>query len=270
MMMLPELGLLFFFGAIAGVLSGLLGIGGGIVIVPFLVWHFAALGFQEDLIMVMAVGSSLTTILFTALSSSWAHHRRGMIDWSTVKRLSPGLLIGSSFGAMAANLLPTLWFKMIFGGFLLIVAYRMVRKPQTESLKKTHQRRPQGHQGIVIGGLSSLLGIGGGTLSVPYLMHCGIPLHRAIGTSAALGFPIALAGSVTYVALGLDRITLPPGSLGLIYFPAVLGISLTSVPFAPLGAALAHRWPTKNLRTLFAILLAFGGMKLLYQGLQGL
>ncbi|NDG88679.1 MAG: hypothetical protein EBY15_12135 [Gammaproteobacteria bacterium] len=103
MMMLPELGLLFFFGAIAGVLSGLLGIGGGVVIVPFLVWHFAALGFKEELIMVMAVGSSLTTILFTAVSSSWAHHRRGMIDWSTVKRLSPGLLIGSSFGAMAAN-----------------------------------------------------------------------------------------------------------------------------------------------------------------------
>ncbi|NDG88794.1 MAG: sulfite exporter TauE/SafE family protein [Gammaproteobacteria bacterium] len=107
-------------------------------------------------------------------------------------------------------------------------------------------------------------------MSVPYLMHCGIPLHRAIGTSAALGFPIALAGSATYVALGLDRINLPPGSLGLIYLPAVIGISLTSVPFAPLGASLAHRWPTKRLRTLFAILVALGGMKLLYQGLQRL
>jgi len=267
--MLEELALYLGFGCLAGILSGLLGIGGGVVIVPFLVWYFTRLDFPPDAVMIMAVATSLATIVVTSVSSASAHHRRGSVDWPVVMRLAPGILAGSMLGSVIADQLPTRWFKGVFAAFLLIIALRMMAgrtaEPVADSIPNT---RGYTVAGAVIGVLSSILGIGGGALSVPFLARRGVPLRRAVAISSACGFPIALAGTVTYVVLGGSRTGLPPWSLGYVYLPALAGIMLTSVPFAPLGAHLAHRWPVRRLRRVLAFIIALGGAKLLWQALS--
>lgn len=267
--MIEEWALYLAFGGVAGVLSGLFGIGGGVVIVPFLAWFFAARGFPRDSIMVMAVATSLATILVTSVSAVHAHHRRGAVHWPTVFRLAPGILAGSVLGSIIARHLPVPWFKLVFASFLLYVAGRML----SESKSAAEQGRAPGAglfalAGLAIGGVSAILGIGGGTLSVPFLVRCRYAVRNAVAISSACGFPIAVAGTATYIALGWHQASLPMGSLGYVYLPAFSGIILTSIPFAPLGASLAHRWPTRRLRKIFALLVAIVGGKLLWQAAQ--
>ena len=256
------------FGCLAGLLSGLVGIGGGIVIVPFLVWHFAALGFADHLLMVMAVATSLATIIITSISAAWAHHRRGAVLWPVVWLLLPGIMLGSALGSIIADLLPSRWFRLVFAAFLLYVALRLLMQQDQapETLQTTGQRH-FGLAGAVIGALSALFGIGGGTLSVPFLIRHGYPIRNAVAISSACGLPIALVGSATYVALGWQVAARPADSIGFVYLPALIGISLASVLLAPVGAALAHRWPTHWLRRLLALMIALGGGKLLWQAL---
>ncbi len=266
--MFEELALYLGFGCLAGILSGLLGIGGGIVIVPFLVWYFSLRGFPAEAIMIMAVATSLATIVVTSISAASAHHRRGAVDWLAVKKLVPGIVIGAVFGSVVADLLPARWFKLIFACFLLYVSLRMLLKPPRE---RRHEEAPDyrrfGGAGAAIGALSSILGIGGGTLSVPFLARRGYPIREAVAISSACGFPIAVAGTATYIALGWHNATLPAWSFGYIYLPALAGIILTSVPLAPFGAHLAHRWPTARLRLFLALVIALAGGKLLWQAL---
>ena len=264
--MLAEWALYLGFGCLAGLLSGLMGIGGGIVIVPFLAWHFGRLGFPADAVMIMAVATSLATILVTSISASLAHHRLGAVDWTTVRRLAPGILAGAVLGSVIADLLPARAFKLLFSGFLLHASLRMLRQPaktliDSEPLKLGHF----GTAGVVIGALSSILGIGGGTLSVPFLVRRGYPVRTAVAVSSACGFPIALAGSLTYIALGWGNARLPDWSFGYIHLPALTGIVLTSVPLAPMGAALAHRLPVRNLQVLLALVVALAAGRLLVQ-----
>lgn len=269
--MLESLPLYLAFGCLAGILSGLFGIGGGVVIVPFLVWQLGERGFNPESLMVVAVATSLATIVVTSVSAVHAHHRRRAVDWPVVGKLSPSILLGSVLGSVAAHHLPVLWFKLIFALFLLLVATRMLAGGKSGD--GGHWRRTGwllGTAGLVIGSVSAVLGIGGGTLSVPLLVKCRYAMREAVAISSACGFPIAVAGTASYVVLGWGQPGLPSASLGYVYLPAFAGIILTSVAFALVGARLAHTLPTARLRWFFALVLFAIGGKLLWQVLSGL
>jgi uncharacterized membrane protein YfcA len=264
--MLEELVLYLGFGCVAGVLSGMLGIGGGVVIVPFLAWWFERQAFPAESIMLLAVATSLATILVTSVSAVHAHHRRGAVVWPTAWRLAPGVLVGAGLGTLIAKALPVGGFKLVFGLFLLYVAGHMLGRSQgAVGASLTPKGGLLPGAGLVIGALSSVLGIGGGTLSVPFLVRCRYSMQQAVAISSACGFPIALAGTAAYILLGLGQPALPPGSLGYVYLPAFLGIIPTSIAFAPLGAFLAHRLPSARLRRAFGLVVLSVGMRLLWQ-----
>ena len=242
-------------GAFAGLLAGLLGVGGGLIIVPVLALSFAAQGVADEVQMHLAVGTSLATIIFTSLSSVHAHHRRGAVAWSALRAMAPGIVVGALCGALVARWLPTLSLRYLFGAFELFVAVQMAL-----SLKPAPHRGLPGKLGMsaagaVIGSLSALVGVGGGTLTVPFLLWCNVTIQRAIATSAACGLPIAVAGAAGFVISGWDNAQLPAWSSGYLYWPALLGVATTSVLLAPLGARLAHNLPTAVLKQLFALLL---------------
>lgn len=249
-------------GAVTGVLSGLFGIGGGIVIVGMLAYLFTQMGFPEAHIMHMALGTSLATIMLTSISSARAHHHKGNVAWPIVRQLALPIVAGTLLGSVLAAQLHSNWLKLIFAIFLLAVATQLLLNLKPHP----HRQLPVPWLNSLVGGfigvISSLVGIGGGTVSVPYLVYCNIDLRRAIGTSSALGLPIAVAGAIGYAANGLG-LNLPPYSLGFIYLPAFAGIAVASVATAPLGARLAHRLPTDVLRRLFGgFLLILGGRML--------
>lgn len=249
-------------GMLAGMLAGLLGVGGGLVIVPVLTFIFAAQHLPEGHILHLALGTSLASIMFTSISSLRAHHKRGAVDWIVVRRISVGIMVGTFGGSWVAAQLSTRFLKGFFVVFLYYVATQMLLNIKP----KPHRQLPgwgmMSGVGGLIGGVSSLVGIGGGTMSVPFLVWCNIAIHRAIGTSAAIGFPIALAGAIGYVVNGLS-VSLPQYSLGFVYLPALVGISATSIVTAPLGAKLAHSLPIDKLKKIFALLLLVMGTKML-------
>lgn len=249
-------------GAFAGLLAGLLGVGGGLVIVPVLTFIFTSQHLPEAHILHLALGTSLASIMFTSISSLRAHHGRGAVEWTVVRRISAGILIGTFCGSWVAAQLSTNFLKCFFVLFLYYVALQMLLNIKP----RPHRQLPgwAGMSGVggVIGCVSSLVGIGGGTMTVPFLVWCNVAIHRAIGTSAAVGFPIALAGAAGYMLNGLSA-TLPPHSLGFIYLPALVGVSVTSVLTAPLGARLAHSLPIDKLKKIFALLLIVMGTRML-------
>lgn len=255
------------FGAVAGLASGLFGIGGGAIIVPFLVWSLPRQGVDEEVVMIMAVATSLATIVVTSLSSVRAHQRRGFLDWSRVARLTPGLVCGTVLGSIIADHLPTPRFKQLFALFLLVVAVRLFRSEREEQVGNWKDSKVlMVGGGFGIGVLSALFGIGGGSLTVPFLLKCGSSVREAVAVSAACGFPIAVVGTVSYVLLGWHGVDpLPPGSLGYVHGPAFLGIASASVVTAPVGAALAHRLPMRVLKKLFALVLFGLGIRMLWQ-----
>lgn len=242
-------------GLAAGFVAGLLGVGGGLIIVPILIWLFDAQGIAPAIQPHLALGTSLASILFTSLSSVRAHHRHGAVDWTTLRRLAPGIIAGTLAGAWLASLIPARPLKIFFVVFLFYAALQMALnfKP------KPHRELPGAPgmfaAGSLIGGVSSWVGIGGGTLSVPFQVWCNVPLHRAIGTSAAIGFPIAAAGAIGYVSGGWHHADLPSGSLGFLSLPALAGIALGSVLTAPWGAKTAHSLPVAKLKKIFSLLL---------------
>ncbi len=250
-------------GSVAGVLAGLLGIGGGLVIVPMLTFTFTAQGFPESHILHIALGTSLASILFTSLSSVRAHHSRDAVLWPVVFRITPGILIGTFLGSWIASMLTSTFLKGFFGCFLYYVAIQMIL-----GIKPKPTRDLPGSVGIfgvgsTIGIFSSLVGIGGGTLSVPFLVWCNTVMHRAIGTSSAIGFPIAVAGSLGYVLNGIGVEGLPDYTLGFVHLISLSGIVMASVLTAPYGAKLAHSLPVDKLKKIFAILLFLVGTRMI-------
>ena len=242
-------------GTFTGFAAGLLGIGGGMLMTPFLTIIFTAKGFPADMTVKMAVATSLATICFTSLSSVRAHHKRGAVLWHVVKVLAPGILVGSLLGAQVAAALPGKVVGILFALFVAFSATQMFlnRKPEaTRSLPG-----PVGifGAGTVIGGLSSIVGAGGGFISVPFMTWCNIKIHDAVGTSAALGFPIAVAGTIGYIWAGKGLVGMPEGAVGYLYLPALVVISLASVLLAPLGARTAHRMDVRPLKKIFALML---------------
>jgi uncharacterized membrane protein YfcA len=240
-------------GLVAGFIAGLLGVGGGLIIVPVLVWLLEAQGVAQNA-MHYALGTSLASIVFTSMSSLRAHHARGAVDWTTVIRITPGIVAGTLIGAALASRLSPLPLKMFFVAFLFYAAVQM-----WWNFKPTPHRQLPGAAGMfgaggVIGAVSSWVGIGGGTLSVPFQLWCNVPLHRAIGTSAAIGLPIAAAGAAGYAFFGPAGALLP-GTLGYVHLSALAAIAIGSVSTAPLGARAAHALPVSKLKRIFALLL---------------
>lgn len=254
-------------GAIAGLTAGLLGIGGGLIIVPVLAILFAAQGFDAATLMHFAIGTSLATIVFTSISSMWSHHRHNAVRWSVVSAMAPGIALGALAGALLANYISSSGLGRFFGVFEILVAAQLVFGGQPQKHRALAGGLLQSLAGGVIGLLSAILGIGGGTLTVPYLVWHQVDIRKAIGTAAACGLPIALAGGVGFAVAGLDARTDAglgqAGSTGFIYWPAVLAIAAASVLFAPLGARLAHTLSRVVLRRIFALLLVLLGLKML-------
>lgn len=242
-------------GAMSGLIAGLLGLGGGLVLVPMLVWLFSAQQFDPDQIMIMAVATSLATIVPTAMTAIVSHHRKGAVIWRRVFRLTPGILIGAAIGALCADLVSAKVLRSLFVIYLIYVGTNMML--QTKPVLSLHR---QGSwldfvAGGVIGMVSSLLGIGGGTMNVPYLLGQRLEMKKAVAVSSACGLPIALAASGSYILLGWNQEALPEGSLGYIYLPAFIGIVLCSVLTVPLGVHLAHKLPAQRLKRYFAVVL---------------
>ncbi len=259
--MLTEYTLYFLLGAVAGTSAGLLGIGGGLIIVPALAAIFLNQSMPTESIMHLALGTSLATIVFTSISSVYSHHKKHAVDWPGVFKLTPGIVIGAWLGGGVAAQLDSHLLKPIFAFFELSVAAYMLWGKQATPHNNQAGLINFSLSGGIIGCISSLVGIGGGTMSVPWLLWHGRRIHQAIASSAALGLPIALAGSISYLFSGWEKPQLPELSAGYIYLPALLGIVLSSTLFAPLGAHWAHRLDTARLKKLFAytlIVLATG------------
>ena len=253
--MIIEAGLYLLLGAFAGILAGLLGVGGGLIIVPILAAIFISQNMSHDIIMHLALGTSLASILFTSLSSIYSHHKKQAVDWSNAFKLAPGILLGAFLGGILASLLNSDNLKPIFAGFELLVALYML-----SNIKPKQHHKPASFinfsiSGGMIGSISAIIGIGGGTMTVPWLMWHGAGIHKAIATSAAVGFPIALGGAISYLIMGWNHPSLPNHSNGFIYLPALMGIILSSVFFASLGAKWAHQLDVSKLKRLFAYLL---------------
>jgi len=241
-------------GAFAGIAAGLLGVGGGLIIVPVLVAVFQVQSFDSMIVMQLALGTSLASIVFTSLSSVIAHHRRGAVVWSMVGKMAPGMLLGAMFGAYVADNVSGEQLKLFFAIFEVAVAVYMIIG--TPVAKNAFQNILKGSElfavSACIGGLASALGIGGGTITVPYLCMRGIKIHQAVAVSAACGLPIALSGALGYCLFGLNEAALPAYSSGFIHWPAWAGIVAVSLLTAPLGATLAHHLPVASLKKVFA------------------
>ncbi|WP_419784994.1 sulfite exporter TauE/SafE family protein [Pseudodesulfovibrio sp.] len=251
-------------GAFAGVLAGLLGIGGGLVIVPMLNIAFELQHFPDVHIQHVALGTSMATIIFTSISSMRAHHKRGAINYQAFWKLTPGIIIGTYLGAWLASILSTMVLKIFFGLFLYYVATKMLTGKKTEAARDLPATPGMVGAGTGIGIFSALVGIGGGTLTVPFLSWCNLTMHTAIGTAAAVGLPIALAGTAGYLINGLGVTGIPGPHIGYIYLPAFLGIIVMSVITAPYGAKLAHSLPVAKLKRIFAILLYLVATRMLW------
>lgn len=250
-------------GAGVGVVAGLLGVGGGLIIVPVLIMLFQSYDFSSAIITHLAVGTSLTTIILTSISSVRAHHLHEAVLWPVFRRLAPGIVAGTLLGALLASVISSAALKSFFGFFELAVALQMglaIRPPASRGLPG---RFGMSLAGSVIGVVSALVGIGGGTLTVPFLVWCNISIQQAVATSSACGLPIAVAGAVGFMLTGWQNPSLPPGSTGFVYWPAFFGIVVTSMLTAPLGARLAHRLPARSLKKVFAIFLAILGIRML-------
>ncbi len=251
-------------GIVSGLLAGLFGIGGGLVIVPVLIILFMSQGFPEELVMLMAVATSLATIILTAISSVLAHHRLGSVVWAKVLRLSPGILLGAAAGAVVAKQISADALRYVLAIFLLYVAIIMALqvKPKPGHVKQS--RALDFIAAIFIGLLSSIVGIGGGTLTVPYLVRGQMLMRNAVAVSSACGVPIAAAGTASYAILGWHAQHLPEWSLGYVYLPSFIGTGFSSILTAPMGAKLAHKLPAAKLKRYFSLLLFVMAAKLMW------
>lgn len=249
-------------GAVVGILAGLLGVGGGTIIVPMLLAVFPYDGVPPQYAQQLALGTSLASIMFTSIASMLAHHRRGAVNWDIFMRITPGILAGTFLGGLVATHLPTTFLKIFFICFLFAVSCQMFsnyRPPASIHMPGTLGTMAAGG---VIGVLSSFVGIGGGSISVPFMSFCGIDIHKAIGTSAAIGFPIAVAGTLGYIVGGWGRPDLPPMTLGFVHLWALLGIAAASWLTVPFGVKLSHALPTQKLKRGFAIFLVIVALKM--------
>lgn len=254
-------------GLLTGFLAGLLGIGGGMVMVPFLTLMLGDQGVSADLAVKMAIATSMATIIFTSVSSVRAHHKKGAVRWELVKGLAPGIVMGSFLASMGA-------FAALKGSYLALFFALFVGFSATQMFldkKPAPNRQVPGTPGLlgaggVIGFLSGMVGAGGGFVSVPFMTWCNVAIHNAVATSSALGFPIALANVIGYVVAGQGVPNLPEHSFGYLWLPGLVVIASCSVFMAPMGASAAHKLPVKQLKRTFAFVLYLLAAYMLYKG----
>jgi uncharacterized membrane protein YfcA len=256
-------------GVFAGFVAGLFGVGGGLTIVPLLFMLFTAQAFPVEHSMHLALGTSMATIVLTSIASMRAHHAHGAVRWDIVKSFAPGLVIGTLSGSFFATRVPTRPLAMVFTAIVYYASVQMM----LDFKPKPHRQLP-GAFGMVVAGtligiVSSMVAAGGGFLTIPFMVFCNVVIHNAVGTSSALGFPIAVAGTVGYILSGLKTQGLPEYSLGYIYLPAFVGVVTISFLMAPVGARLAHKLPVKQLKRAFGGFLALLATKMLHGLLIG-
>ncbi|AZC21386.1 MULTISPECIES: sulfite exporter TauE/SafE family protein [Pseudomonas] len=251
-------------GACAGVLAGLFGVGGGIIIVPVLVFSFTLQGFDASVLTHLAVGTSLASIIFTSINSVREHHRRGAVRWPIFAWMTLGILMGAGFGALTAEAISGPHLQKIIGVFALVIAMQMALELKPKASREVPGKFGLTAAGGVIGWASAIFGIGGGSLTVPFLTWRSVPMQQAVATSSACGLPIALASALSFMILGWHDPLLPAHSLGFVYLPALLGIALTSMVFARIGARLAHKLSPRLLKRMFAALLFCVGVSFLF------
>jgi uncharacterized membrane protein YfcA len=257
-------------GTCTGFLAGLLGIGGGMVMVPFITFMLSHRGVDGDLAVKMAIATSMATIIFTSISSVRAHHKRGAVRWDLVKGLAPGIVLGSMLGSVGVfALLKGAYLAIFFGLFVGFSATQMFLDKKPAASRQVPGFAGQLGAGAGIGFLSGLVGAGGGFISVPFMTWCNVAIHNAVATSAALGFPIAVANVLGYVWSGLSLEGLPEGAFGYIWLPALGIIAVCSVITAPLGAKAAHNLPVKKLKRVFASMLYLLAAYMLFKGVMG-
>ncbi|MEO7580879.1 MAG: sulfite exporter TauE/SafE family protein [Massilia sp.] len=260
--------ILLVMGAGGGFAAGLLGIGGGMVLVPFITMIFTARHFAPELVVHMAIATSLATIFFTSISSVRAHHLHGAVLWPVVRLLAPGIVLGSWLGPWIGKQMNSSALALFFAIFVAFSATQLLI-----NMKPKAARGLPGPAGMLLAGggigtLAGLVGAGGGFVSIPFMSWCGVKIHNAVATSAALGFPIALAGTLSNIYFGWHAAGLPPHSLGFIYLPALAVIAAASVCMAPLGARTAHRLPVAQLRKIFALVLYALAAYMLWKSMQ--
>lgn len=264
--MILQFSLYAFAGGLSGLFAGLFGIGGGLVAIPFLVFALPYAGFSQQVIMHVAVTTSLANIVVTSLVSIYSHHKRHAVQWEIIKRITLACLLGASFGALCAKNLPGQILQIIFSGFVFFIAYSLLTKKEPLVMTPC---LPTGFKAqIPIFGISafcSLLGMGGGSLMVPYFNYYHMPLRQAVGTASACGFFIACAGLAVLLMLTFHVHSPQSWMFGYLYWPAFLGMSLGSVLLTPLGAKLTHVLPVAILRRGFAIFLLFVGLSMVYK-----
>jgi uncharacterized membrane protein YfcA len=252
-------------GCVAGLLAGLFGIGGGLIIVPALIYAFAIQGVSAEVSTHLAVGTSLATIVVTSLSSVRTHHQAGAVNWPVFRVLAPGIVMGSIAGVFVAASLSGPVLQLAIGCFAICIAIQM----GLDLKPSPHRELPAASLtiaiGVGIGLLSAVFGIGGGSLTVPFLSYCNQVMQRAVATAAACGLPLAVAAAITNLVAGWGHAGLPQWSTGYVYWPAFAGIVLTSALFAKYGARLAHRLSGVVLKRCFAALLLFIGSSFVYQ-----
>jgi len=258
-----EILLYFLLGSFSGVLAGLFGIGGGIIIIPTFFYIFAYLGFPEEILSHMVLGSSLGVIVFSSISSTYSHNSKGAVNWDLIKVVAPSIIIGSALGGITAGFLESTTLQGLVALFLVVASVQLIFEfPPPPQNPQTNLVGPV-IAGGGIGWLSGVFGIGGGIFSVPYFYHRGLKMMNAIGTSAACGIPIALAGSISYMIIGFDNINIPENSVGYVYLPATIIVGLMSSFTAKYGVNIAHRMKQKKLRIAFAFLVIIMALNLL-------
>ncbi|MDO4642047.1 MAG: sulfite exporter TauE/SafE family protein [Neisseria sp.] len=253
-------------GSFAGFIAGLLGIGGGMIIVPVVLWAMQLQGAGDtNYSQHIAVGTSFAVMVFTSFSSMMSQHKKGAVDWHVFKSMVPGMIAGVAGGSLLAKVLPKEGLQIFFVVFTIVIAVRTLMDAKPKPTRHLPGRGGLFGMGGLFGVLSSWIGIGGGSLSVPFMVFCNVPVHKAVGTSAALGWPIALTGAIAYLINGWDVAGLPPGSLGFVYWPAALVLAMATLIFAPLGVKVSHKLPPEKLKLAFGILLLVIAVRMAWQ-----
>lgn len=251
-------------GLFAGLIAGLFGIGGGIIIVPVLYYLFTELGYGAHAIH-MAIATSLATIIATSIRSVMAHHRRGAVDWAVVRAWTPWIVLGTLIGSQLAARIPGRELTILFGCVMLLLSAQIgLGRPNWRLAEDLPRGPAKWALGGLMGALSAMLGIGGGTLGVSLMTLCGRSIHQSVATAAGFGAAIGLPGAIGYVVAGWQETGLPPGSLGYVNLIAFAILSVFTVSMAPVGAHLAHALPARSLKRLFAVGLAIIAMKMVY------
>jgi len=255
-------------GLFTGFLAGVLGIGGGMMTVPFVTYILTQRGVAADLAVKMAIATSMATIIFISLSNVIAQHKRGAIRWDIFKNISPGIVIGSFVTSIGLfNLIKGQWLAVFFGLFISYSATKMLMAKQPIATKTMPRAAQQGVVGVVIGMLSGLVGAGGAFISVPFMTARNVPIHNAIATSAAFGMPLAMINTVGFIYTGWQTSNLPTGALGFVYLPALVVLATASAIMAPIGVRVSHRLPMTLLKRFFACLLYTLAAYMMWKGL---